>query len=65
MLDGDLAAQRRFNLQAILADALYLLCQPSTGFWALDVGTEAHLLTVVRDTAAELRTLPGEDAVPF
>lgn len=65
LLQGDLASQRRFELQAIVGEAVQVLCEPGTGLWALSQHAEAGLLQVIRDAAAELRLLGDEDDVPF
>lgn len=65
LLQGDLASQRRFELQTIIGEAVQVLCEPGTGLWALSQHAEAGLLQVVRDAAAELRILGDEEPVPF
>jgi hypothetical protein len=65
LLQGDLASQRRFELQALVSEAVAVLCEPGTGLWALSQHAEAGLLQVIRDAAAELRILGDEDDVPF
>lgn len=65
LLEGDLLSQRRFTLMALVADAVSVLTQPTTGLWQLSQADEAAALDHLRYAAAELRTLPGEEPVPF
>lgn len=65
LIQGDVASQMRFALQAIISDAVRLLCEPSTGLWAGNQPEQERVLALLRAAADELRLLGEEEPVPF
>lgn len=65
LLSGDLASQRSFVLGALIEDALRILRTLPARPAPAEQHLEAGALALLRDAAAELRTLPGEEPVPF